>query len=253
MNRRNLIKGIAATAALPFTAVDASFMDDAANRCLFGFQREMLQDYLTYDYNLFILPRGAGKTFMADHIWFNKWFLNDKNLVYNQTHYDGGHVHYRYLDDKVQEIIVDNAGLRYLQGFRWEYPRFDVIEDNFGRFKLIGTLTKGATCHRFQNTVPKLTIFATIERETNDWLRNAWMLNENWNKRRFPLAEIIKDDPEILECYKFPEYPESRDIKNFGVHRRLTEEESDLIWQREAFDMDCRFQFVGGSDNYRYV
>lgn len=62
MNRRNLIKG---AAALPLVAFDDP-NDGPDGVRLLPFQQEMWDDHHKHPFNLFILPRGGGKSWMAN-------------------------------------------------------------------------------------------------------------------------------------------------------------------------------------------
>ena len=186
MNRRKLLKSAALVplaATLPTfgdgpDSEDGPWAEGWEERCgmpdgLFNFQKEMWRDYQEHDYNLFILPLGGGKTFLAD------------KLVQGWNHGCS------YWGDNNSELMFDDPSLTILKKFRWETPCSN---------------TNLAALFHGDLLIKKATIFATIHSDTNDFLRNMWnnemSLFRNFNCKRFPLGEI--DSEYVRDHYKFP-------------------------------------------------
>jgi len=123
MNRRNLIKSIPLLGFAPF--VQAEEYPWPLECTLTPFQKKIWEAYNKHDYNLFILPRGAGKTFL-----FNRFYeIDGGDWLVNRL--------YGKDESGKKTILVDNLTLPF-------YPNTKTLKSGepYSRINVFTSITE---------------------------------------------------------------------------------------------------------------
>ena len=107
MNRRNLIKSIPFLGIAPLAVADQKCPSWPLESTLLPFQQKIWEAYNKYDRNLFIMPRGSGKTFMFNRLFEINYAISqsEKELREGWLVDDAFSHHHRFLL-KIKPLII---------------------------------------------------------------------------------------------------------------------------------------------------
>lgn len=176
MNRRNLLK---LTSLSPFAALPAFGVEkeNATKVSLFPFQEEMMEDIKKFRHNIFILPRGGGKTWMTRYVTMDEW-VEFPNSYFEERR---RHLAINHLTNYQKTFIIDE--IKDKDDFRF------INEKISDKNKTISLLT--------ENEYNKDIILSTIAARKYD---------RKWGERNVNIKEIncfVKRDENIERRAEF--------------------------------------------------